>query len=480
MKKYFRLNSLLLILIIILERVAWWNLILQFPIYLTQKDAPGSLQWEQVEKGLLYLVWALLQNAGPVFLSPFIDKIGNKKSLTLTSVVIVLNYIILANFTNQFIIWVSVLIFGVFSGVFKAANTSFYSELMLQKSEKSLSLETSKQNGKNLYHWAVYILLVNLGGFFIGTPLSFYLKNISWEYVFYGSALTTLIGLILSLFLKSESPFKDVSYIKTDDKTDEKLSLAEKGKNFVKSLTVFKDFTYIYPVLLMSAFFVIYLIFYEYLPNYIYDWINTQDLVTRFNISQHFQTTTSLGRQISYEWFYNLNTGVIILLILPLTYLSIKFKIKTLYALLLGQFFTIIGISLCFLANVGYSLALGIVVYTLGEMICSSYILKWAEENKKEGKESQYFAAVSYANTVGYAIGAFFGAYYFQIAAEKAKLSSYYNSINTKVGLAETQKLWNEFKPYEYIYPFVFFALISFVLLLLFAKKIYSVKTKKI
>lgn len=429
------ISKVILLLIIVLERIAWWNLILQFPIYLTQKDVVGGLNWEQVNKGYLYAVWAILQNFTPILLSPLIDKFGKKNTLIFSSIIILFSYILLSLFSLELLVWFAVILFGVFSGVFKVTTLSLYS----QNSHEQNS-QTKSTNNK--YHWAIYILVINLGIFLIGTPFSFYLKNISWSAVFGGSAFLILISILISIFIKNE---KNENHIN--------------NPNLFFDLSILKNISYILPIILMSSFSIIYLLFYEYLPNYIFDWINTNDLITQFNVSEKLQIKTSLGQQISYEWFYNLNTGIIVLLILPITYLLNKFNVDTIFSMIIGLVTVTFGIFLSFTSNYGLGLVFGIITYTFGEMICNVFLLRWAEENQVNGKEAQYFSLINFSSTIGYVIASILGAYYFTIKAEKSTLLS--NNIKLDKQITDIQDLWDILKPYEFIYPFVILGILS-------------------
>ena len=113
-----------------------------------------------------------------------------------------------------------------------------------------------------------------------------------------------------------------------EKKSTQKVNISTEIDN-LKS--ILKNKNYVIPIIAMSSFYIIYMIFYEYLPNYIFDWINTNDLITQFGVSDKLQIETSLGKQISYEWFYNLNTGSIILLIFPITYIIHKFSFSSMF-----------------------------------------------------------------------------------------------------------------------------------------------------
>ena len=52
----------LLNLIQMIERLAYSALVLQMAVYISQKDIVGGLHWEHTTKGLIFFVWALVQN----------------------------------------------------------------------------------------------------------------------------------------------------------------------------------------------------------------------------------------------------------------------------------------------------------------------------------------------------------------------------------------------------------------------------------
>lgn len=445
-------QKVLIILIIILERLAWWVLILQFPIYLSQKGVIGGLEWSQTEKGYLYAMWAIFQNLTPIFFAFLIDKLGQKKSLIIFLSLILFSYFLLSISIDKYLIWGSIFIFSIGSGLFKTTTLKSFSEIdfFSKLTQKSKSL-----------NWAFYIFIINLSIFFIGTPLAFYLKNLGWQFVFLGCFSLILINIMLSLTINNINI--------EDEKPNNTVS-------FSSIINIFKDKKFIIPILLMSSFNIIYLLFYEYLPNYICDWIDTTDLINYFGISNTFQITTNLGLQISYEWFYNINTGVIILLIFPLILIFNKFNFKIILSLILGLFLIVIGIAICFLFNMGMYLLLGIIIYSIGEMVCNTFLLEWTDKNKKIGQEAQYFGFLNLSSTVGYIFASIFGAYYFEKVAEKSSIMSVINSKSNGtlnlINLETTNKLWEEYSPFQFIYPFLILGLISLISLFIFHKRI--------
>lgn len=462
-------QQFLIILIIILERLAWWVLILQFPIYLSQKGVVGGLEWSQTNKGYLYAMWAIFQNLTPIFFAFVIDKLGQKKSLLIFLSLILFSYLVLSISNDIYLIWFSIFIFSIGSGLFRITSLKSFSEINIFG--KFTHNTTSKNTSLN---WAFYIFIINLSIFFVGTPLAFYLKSLGWQFVFIGCVLLILVNIILSLNLNLDLDNNKVN--------DEKLvSINQNNKVSLASvINIFSDKKFIIPILLMSSFNIIYLLFYEYLPNFIYDWIDTTDLINNFGISNVYQITTNLGSQISYEWFYNINTGVIILLIFPFILLFNKFNLKILPSLILGLFLVVVGIGLSFLFNKGMYLFFGIIIYSIGEMLCNTFLLDWADKNKKAGQEAQYFGFLNLSSTIGYVFASIFGAYYFESIAEKSSifsqikgtsnliLNNINSDINLNINLETTNKLWIELSPFQFIYPFIILGIVSLISLFIF------------
>ena len=43
-----------------IEIFAYQSVIIQMSIYIAQKDAPGGLQWDHTDKGLIFFLWAIV------------------------------------------------------------------------------------------------------------------------------------------------------------------------------------------------------------------------------------------------------------------------------------------------------------------------------------------------------------------------------------------------------------------------------------
>ena len=170
-----------------LEKLAYWCVLLQMPIYIAQKDIPGGLHWGQMSKGIIFFWWALVQNIVPIFSGGFADKYGRKKMIIHALVIIAIGYLILGTQKDYYIFLSGTIILGFGSGLFKPALQGAVAKILYNKNSS--------------VGWGIYFMLLNFAVFF-GPPLSKYLKEISWEAVFIGSAIIIFLNFILILFLK--------------------------------------------------------------------------------------------------------------------------------------------------------------------------------------------------------------------------------------------------------------------------------------
>ena len=58
------------------ERLAYYGVRVVIPIYIAQADEIGGLHFSQIDKGIIFFVWALVQSLVPVFSGGFADRYG--------------------------------------------------------------------------------------------------------------------------------------------------------------------------------------------------------------------------------------------------------------------------------------------------------------------------------------------------------------------------------------------------------------------
>ena len=441
-----------------LEKMAYVVVLIQMPIYIAQKDVAAGMFLSQSMKGMIFFVWAIVQRLTPIFVGGYIDKIGYKKSLYISFVVITFSYIILGLQSNFYLFIFGILLLGFGSGIF------------LPALQAALSFTMKKDNEST--GWGVYFMLLNLG-VFIAAPVSKLLKDISWNTVFFGSAVIFLLNFIILFFIKNIK-------LQTQDKSSSKIIKTSFKNLFKKEILYF--------ILIMSGFVIIYMQFYETFPNFFVDWINTASIVKKLHLPDILLSHTLRGDMLSYEWIRIINSGFIILTIVPISWLTSKlFRIN---ALIIGFILASFGLLLCGATMYGTISIIGIFIYTFGEMITNPKFVEQLNSLAPDNEKASYLSYLNIAFAIGLGGGALLGGYIYQHFGEKAGLSLKYLSSHyqiTNLNLTQTfaklqemtglnanqstELLWNTYHPNIIWLPFVAIGLLSVFFLFLYSKK---------
>lgn len=455
-KEYWILNLMQMV-----EKLSYWIIVIQLPIYIAQKDIEGGLQWEQSVKGMIFFFWAISQNLTPVFAGGLADKYGRRRIFILSFLLILMGYFLLGSMRNLPGFLGGAIIFGIGSGIFKPT---------LQGSlARSMKPDTSSLG------WSIYIMLMNFAVFF-GPPISLYLKGISWNIVFWGSGAIFATNFILLTFLG-----------KSNYQAPQNQNRYNVLKRTIQEL--FKK-KVIYFVLSMSGFTILYMQFYETLPNFIYDWVDTRSIVIALSLPSVFTSETARGIMISYEWLFNLNAAFIIIGVVPVALLLKPYKLTT--SLLLGSITVIIGISLGGFSQLGYYTIAGMLIYTLGEMINNPKFADFMSKLSSFEDKSLYMGLMSVSWAIGLGGGGILGGYLYGILGEKSNFAIRYLSENyniksdhnnamelliEKSGMnnAEVTKLlWETYDPFLVWLPFVILGILSCVGLYFYSRKVVN------
>lgn len=381
-----------------LERLAYWSVVLQMPIYIAQKDIAGTLGWSHTEKGIIYFWWALVQNLTPLFSGYLADKYGRRKIFISSFIITILGFISLSQ-TREFTPFLfATLLLGLGLGSFKP---------VLQGSIAGELNESNSSAG-----WGIYVLLVNLS-VFLAPPLSIYLKGISWSWLFWGSAVIFSVNFLILPFLKESKAVSSASI---------------NIKLFFK--TLFKREILLF-IALMSGFTIIYMQFYETLPNFIFDWVDTSSIARNLHLPDFMLMSTPNGKMIAFEWLYNLNTGLIILFVAPMAFLTRKFNI--LKVISVGILIASIGLGFCGIFYFGSLVLLGFVIYTFGEMITNPKFTEYLGNLAPEGNKSMYLSFLNISWAIGLSTGGLIGGWLYNHSGEKAMLAKRYLSEHFQI-----------------------------------------------
>ncbi len=390
-RAYWMLNS-----IEMFERLAYFGIRAVVPLYIMQATEPGGLHLTAVHKGTIYAWWAVFQSFLPIVTGGIADRYGFKRVLFFSILANITGYVMMANFHSY---W------GFFAGIIVlATGTAFFKPSLQGSLAQSLTKENSSLG------WGIFYWVVNIGAF--GAPIVATLilgkphSAEGWRTLFYACACFTACNLPLLL------TFKDVP--SGSSKTESPWQVI---KHTVVNVLEPRLVTWL---LIMSCFWLMMYQLWDLHPNFITDWVDSSAVAA--HAPQMWQEYGDRGLiQVPQQILLNLNAGLIILLIVPLSWAARK--MRTLSAMLVGMSVATCGVLIAGLTDSGWILLLGIVFFSLGEM--------WTGPKKNEylgliappGKKGLYLGYVNIPIGIGVFVGSYMAGFVYDNYGEKATLA---------------------------------------------------------
>ena len=446
-----------------LERLAYYGVRVVIPIYIAQADEIGGLHFTQIQKGEIFMWWAVVQSLVPMFSGGFADRYGYKKTIAFSIVFKVIGYVLMATQREflPFLLGTLVLAFG--TAVFKPG---IQGSLVQTLDEKHSSVG-----------WGMFYMLVNIGGF-LGPPLAHFLWGISWPAVFFGCAAIVSLNFI-TLFTYKEIPAGG-------EQSQSPLDIMKRTfKNIAKpSLALF--------ILIMSGFWLMFMQLFDMLPNFIVDWVNTAHIVEQFSLPGWMTVETNRGTMITQEWMINANAGLIVIFVVFVSWLVSKLRRVT--AIFIGIAIASVGLIAAGFTMNGWFVLMGIAMFSVGEMLASPKMNEYLGVIAPPGEKALYMGYANIPLAVGWGYGSLMGGKIYDQMGDKANLAIRYMQENLniseeisrneafktlmevtgKTALEATDILWNTYHPYELWYQFAFIGMLSAVGIF-----IYSLVMKK-
>ena len=189
----------------LVERFAYYGVRVVLPVFMVLAVEEGGPEFDHIQKGTIYAVWALVQSFVPIFSGGFADRYGYKLNIALSTVLKIIGYLLMG-----YCIALSTAVCGMeliearpkgldwtyeffFAGaMFLAAGTAIF-----KPGVQGLIANQLPKQGSSL-GWAVFYQFVNIGGF-IGPLLAGYLRVLAWEYVFLACSVGIALNFIALL-----------------------------------------------------------------------------------------------------------------------------------------------------------------------------------------------------------------------------------------------------------------------------------------
>ncbi len=433
-----------------LERLAYYGVRVVIPIYIAQADEVNGLHFTQIQKGEIFMWWAVVQSLVPMFSGGFADRYGYKKTIAFSIIFKALGYILMATQTSYypFLMGAVTLAFG--TAIFKPGIQG----AMVQ----TLDVRHSSVG------WGMFYMIVNIGGF-LGPPLAHFLYGISWPAVFFGCAVIVCLNFFVLLTYK-EIPAGGIQ-------TMGPLDIMKKTfRNVMKPrLGLF--------IIIMSGFWLMFNQLFDMLPNFIVDWVDTSSLVAQFHLPGWMTVETERGTMITQEWMINANSGLIIIAVVFISWLVSRMRRVT--SIFLGIAVCSIGLVAAGFTMNGIYVILGILMFSVGEMLASPKMNEYLGVIAPPGEKGLYMGYANIPLAVGWGYGSVMGGKIYDQMGDKANLAIRYmqeqlnvvgeiprNEAFTKLmevtgknAVDATNLLWSAYHPYELWYQFAAIGIVS-------------------
>ncbi len=425
------------------ERLAYYGVRVVIPIYIAQADEIHGLHFTQIEKGWIFFWWALVQSLVPVFSGGFADRYGYKKTIAFSITVKVIGYLMMATQREFYPFLLGCCVLAAGTAIFKPGV------------QGTLVRTLTKKNSS--IGWGTFYMLVNIGGF-LGPPLAHYLYGWSWPTVFYGCAVIVSVNYLM-LFTYKSIPAGGVQTGGVWKIV--KITL----RNIIQPrLAVF--------ILIMSGFWLMFMQLFDMLPNFIVDWVDSSMIVERFHLPWFMTVETARGTQIAQEWLINANAGLIILCVVFISWLVSR--LRRTHSIMLGITIASIGLIAAGFTTSGYFCLLGILCFSVGEMLASPKMNEYLGVIAPEGEKALYMGYANIPLAIGWAYGSWLGGTVYENMGDKANLAIRYLSEHHGIteaitrpeamiklqeylgidAVEATSLLWNTYHPYELWYRF--------------------------
>ena len=377
-----------------IERLSFYSVRAVAGLFIVDAAVNGGLELTHMQRGTIMGVWALIQTILPMFTGGFSDRYGYKISLYIAFTINTAAYVLMGYSKS----------IAVGLGMPDAYLTFFLPVIMLATGTAifkpplhgTLAHTVDKRNSS--VGWGFFYMLVNVGGF-LGPILAAKMRIISWDYVFFAAAVIIALNILPTIFL-----FKD--YSKEVRKQKEASGEEQKGPfaTFSDSMSILiRDFKFVLFLLIFSGFWLMFMQLFDTLPIFIEEWVDSRAILAWLhNIGITFIHPDRYGN-VPPEMMVNLDAGTIVLLMLPIGYITGKFK--PVVMMVVGMLISTVAIIFTGSVSTGGFVLLGIFFFAIGEMACSPKFSEYIGLMAPPERKALYMGYSNVPFAIGWGVG---------------------------------------------------------------------------
>ena len=388
-----------------LERLAYFGVRAVVGIYIVEAATRGGLELTHMQRGVIFTVWAIIQTLLPMFTGGFSDRYGYKKSLYIAFAMNAAAYVLMGMADSYGLFFLSVIMLATGTAIFKPP---LHGTLAHTVSEKNSSVG-----------WAFFYQLVNIGGF-IGPFIAGQMRAISWDYVFYASAVIVVLNFIPTIFLLKDFSVETRAQKKAD-------GIEEKGAfaTFADSMgTLIKDTKFVIFLAIFSGFWLMFMQLFDTFPIFINEWVDSRAMLTSLhNMGLTFINADEFGN-VPPEYMINMDAGAIVLLMPLVGFFTGKFK--PIIMMVVGMLVSTFALVYTGINTTGGLVLFGIFIFAVGEMMCSPKFSEYIGLMAPPEKKALYMGYSNIPFAVGWGLAGVLSGITYGVYSDKYMLARRY------------------------------------------------------
>ncbi len=374
----------------LMERMAYYGVRLIVPVYLVLGKSVGGPGLTHVEKATVLAAWAAMQSWLPTFAGGFSDRFGYKKTIAVSIFLKTFGYAGMAMATDFWTMVLGTQLLAAGTGLFKPGI------------QGTMAHSIAKIPGRESMGWGLFYQSVN-----IGAAISAYVPALTrdmypeddpfrWHSVFIACSLIVLSNIMVLFFY--EDP-KDERASEKDTRSAGRLMI----DSFVDLFTSPRLLFYIF---ISAGFWFAFHQLFDMLPNYVDDWTDSTGIKRYFGELfgiESWIAEANAGQNIPQERLLNINAFMIMFTMFIFAWASSFVRVLT--STILGMLISCLAFGL-FVVSADVTVILGgVVLFTVGEMLCSPKRQEYMASLAPPGKRALYLGYANMPDGIGWVLG---------------------------------------------------------------------------
>lgn len=386
----------------LMERMAYYGVRLVVPVYMVLAPGDGGPGLSHTEKGTILAAWAATQSWLPTFAGGFSDRFGYKRTIAVSVGLKTAGYAGMALADDSWGMLLGTQLLAAGTGLFKPGI------------QGTLAHSIARTRGAESMGWGLFYQAVNVGAA-MGAYVPLFTRDVwGWHAVFWGCSAIVLSNLVPLFFY--------------EDPRDERASARDErgvGRLVWESLReLFTSPVLLGFILISAGFWFTFHQLFDLLPNYVDDWTDSSGLLA--SLGRLFGQDTwvaegEAGVNIPQERLLNLNALMIMTTMFLFAWVSSRMRV--LVSTVVGMGVATAALLVLMRSAEVYAILLGVVVFTVGEMLSSPKRLEYLASLAPPGKRALYLGYANMPDGIGWVLGSLLAGATYEEKGDKINLA---------------------------------------------------------